>query len=92
MGSLDQKVPQEHLEDIKILQAFLIGVKVTRVIIIDLDLTRGFQKYIILRSSGCYTPFLLAAAQGIGGPFGPSLGPFGPSRGPKGPPLPFTKR
>ena len=40
------------------------------------------------RSSCCYAPFLLAPAEGIGGPFRP----FGPSRGPKGPPLPFTKR
>ena len=49
-------------------------------------------KIIILytRSSGRYAPFLLAPAEGIGGPFGPSLEPFGPSRGPKGPPLPLT--
>ena len=34
------------------------------------------DEYYITRSSGPYGPFLLAPAEGIGGPFGPSLGAF----------------
>ena len=37
-------------------------------LVFDLDI------YIYTRSSGPYGPFLLAPAEGIGGPFGPSLG------------------
>ena len=40
----------------------------------DMNQSKSIRKYQPTRSSGPYGPLLLAPAEGIGGPFGPSLG------------------